>query len=266
LLDVDWVIFLLKLLLVPIFIGMVSLAGRRWGSTVGGWLIGLPLSSAPVALILALEQGNMFASTAAQSIMLGIISVYAFCVVYGWAAMRLGWFPSSLAGVAAFLASTFLLDLARLPFLLGTALAVLALVVSVALMPRVGADKISRGHARWEVPVRMVSATALVFVITGLAALLGPELTGLLTPFPVYATTMAVFIHRSQGGEEAVKLIRGVIVGTLTFIVFFLIISKTIVGWGVGFSFLAAIAGAFVTHLTSLQLLRYRGRFSKFVE
>ena len=34
-----------------------SLAGRRWGESVSGWLPGLPLTSGPVCLFLALEQG-----------------------------------------------------------------------------------------------------------------------------------------------------------------------------------------------------------------
>ncbi len=65
-LEIDWVIFLLKLLLVPTFIGIVSLAGRRWGPTVSGWLVGLPLTSGPVAFFLALEQGNVFAAQASR--------------------------------------------------------------------------------------------------------------------------------------------------------------------------------------------------------
>jgi uncharacterized membrane protein len=104
----------------------------------------------------------------------------------------------------------------------------------------------------------MVSATALVVLITEVAPLLGPQLTGLLSPFPIYATTLAVFIHRSQGGEEAVKLLRGVVVGSFTFIIFFLIVSLTIVPWGVGLSFLTAIGVSFLTHAMSLQVLKFR--------
>ena len=55
-----------KLLLTPLLIGAVSLAGRRWGPSVSGWLVGLPLSSGPVVFFFALEQGNRFASTAAS--------------------------------------------------------------------------------------------------------------------------------------------------------------------------------------------------------
>jgi hypothetical protein len=106
----------------------------------------------------------------------------------------------------------------------------------------------------------MVSATALVVLITAVAPLLGPQLTGLLSPFPIYATTLAVFIHRSQGGEEAVKLLRGVVVGSFTFIVFFLILSLTIVTWGIASSFLMAIGVSLLTHVISLQILKFRNR------
>ena len=55
----------LKLLLAPLLILLATLAGRRWGPAVGGWLAGLPLTSGPVSLILALEQGPEFAARAA---------------------------------------------------------------------------------------------------------------------------------------------------------------------------------------------------------
>ena len=93
-------------------------------------------------------------------------------------------------------------------------------------------------------------------MITGVAQLFGPQLTGLLTPFPIYAATLAVFIHRSLGGEEAVKLLRGLIVGSITFVVFFLVLSLTLLAWGIAASFLTAIGTGFLTHFTTLQLLR----------
>ena len=261
--NIDWLTFLLKLLLVPTFIGLVSLAGRRWGATVSGWLIGLPLSSGPVAFILALEQGMGFASKASQAIMLGIVSVFAFCVAYSWVAIRRGWVESTLVGATAFFAATFILNMLSLSLWVETAFAILALLASLYLLPRVGSDRSAPELTRWELPLRMAAATALVFLITGLASLLGPQLTGLLTPFPIYVTTMGVFTHRSQGGEETVKLIRGVTIGTFTFIIFFLILSSTLVALGLGFSFLAAIAASLLIHSASLQLLRPKGRTLK---
>ena len=35
-------LLVLKLILTPLLIGLISLAERRWGTRVGGWLVGLP--------------------------------------------------------------------------------------------------------------------------------------------------------------------------------------------------------------------------------
>jgi hypothetical protein len=253
---IDWVTFLLKLLLVPTFISIVSVAGRRWGPTVSGWLIGLPLTSGPVAFFLALEQGTVFASEASRGIMLGIISVFVFCLVYSRLAIHLKWTPSLLGALVSYFALTYLLDASSPSLLIGFASILVILVASLALMPSVKSGKTSATIPRWEIPARMISATALVFIITGVAQLLGPQLTGLLTPFPVYLTILVVFIHRLQGGGQAVRLLRGVVAGSLTFAVFFLVISTTILPWGVGASFIAAICIGLVTHACSFQFLK----------
>jgi len=262
-LSIEWFTFLLKLVLVPTFIGAVSLAGRRWGTTVSGWLIGLPLTSGPVVFFLALEQGNIFAFKASQGIMLGIVSVYVFCLTYSRTATHLRWFQSTLAGFTGFFACTALLEGVSLPLSVEFGFAVLVLLACLLLMPRVGADRAPAGGMRFELLARMVSATALVIALTAVAPLLGPQLTGLLSPFPVYATTLGVFTHRSQGGEEAVKLLRGVVVGSLTFTVFFLVVALTIVSWGLAASFLTAIGVSLLMHSVLLQLLRLRSRISR---
>jgi hypothetical protein len=85
-LGVDWEgvdTLWLKLILTPLLIGSASLAGRRYGAAVGGWLVGLPLTSGPIALFLALERGTGFASDAAEGILVGLISVATFCLAYG---------------------------------------------------------------------------------------------------------------------------------------------------------------------------------------
>jgi hypothetical protein len=38
-----------KTVVTPVLIGGASLAGRRWGHQVGGWLAGLSLTSGPLA-------------------------------------------------------------------------------------------------------------------------------------------------------------------------------------------------------------------------
>src|SRR5215469_9013779 len=122
----------LKLFLAPVLIGLVSLAGRRWGPAVGGWLVSLPLTSAPVMLFLAIDQGTAFASRAAQDTLLGIMSVASFCLVYSWFSFRFGWPISMLAGWGAFFALTIILEGILLPLLLSfvTVIVFLALVLA----------------------------------------------------------------------------------------------------------------------------------------
>jgi hypothetical protein len=53
----DMDILVLKLILAPVIIGSASLAGRKWGPVVSGWIVGMPLTSGPVIFFVALSHG-----------------------------------------------------------------------------------------------------------------------------------------------------------------------------------------------------------------
>src|SRR2546430_5844742 len=80
---------LLKLLLTPLFILIVTLIGRRWGTLVSGLLVGLPLTSAPVSLFLPIDQGTTFPSRAALAPRTGPIPSAASCLAYSWPSLGL---------------------------------------------------------------------------------------------------------------------------------------------------------------------------------
>src|SRR5438094_553447 len=67
---------LLKVVLTPALIATATLVGRRWGGTMSGWLVGLPLTSAPVVFFLALDQGTAFATTASLAVLGGLLSPF----------------------------------------------------------------------------------------------------------------------------------------------------------------------------------------------
>src|SRR3989441_6035414 len=110
-------LLLAKVVLTPLFIAAVTLAGRRWGPAVGGWLAGLPLTSGPVSVFLALEQGPGFAARAAVGTLAGLVGVACFCVVYARFSRTRGWTLATAAGIAAYLAGAALLS--RVPLALG---------------------------------------------------------------------------------------------------------------------------------------------------
>jgi hypothetical protein len=88
--------------LTPVLIIGASLAGRRFGGVVSGWLVGLPLTSGPIAAFLAVEQGPRFAARRVGSLS-GAAAEGAFCIAYGRLAQR-GIVPALAAGTLAFAA------------------------------------------------------------------------------------------------------------------------------------------------------------------
>ena len=249
-------ILALKLLLAPVLIGLVSLAGSRWGPAVGGWLVSLPLTSAPVMLFLAIDQGTAFASRAAQDTLLGIMSVASFCLVYYWFSFRLGWSMSMLAGWGAFFALTLILEAITLPLLLSFVAVTVFLTIVLFMMPPSQSKDITIHPPPWDTPLRMFVATAFVVGLTAAASIMGPQLSGLLAPFPMFTTILAVFTHHVQGAGPTRRLLRGVVAGSFTFVIFFLVISLLINRWGIAAAFGLAILAALATHSASLFLIR----------
>jgi hypothetical protein len=251
------VLFALKLLLTPTLIGLLSLAGRRWGPAVSGLLVGLPLTSGPIALFLALDQGTGFAARAAQGTLLGQISVASFCLAYSWLALRLGWLYSVLISWGVFFAATFVLENVSVPPLVVSFVGVVAfLAIVLNLLPRIRQKVIVANPPHWETLLRMLVATVFVLVLTGLASSLGPQLSGLLAPFPMYGSILTVFTHRFQGANAARQLLHGLVVGSFTFAVFFLVVAGLIESQGIAIAFGLATLVALLMHGSLLWFLR----------
>ena len=74
-------LFLFKLIGAPLFLAAATLAARRWGETVGGLIIALPLVSGPISVVLAVEHGADFAVNAALGSLVGTAALAFFGVV-----------------------------------------------------------------------------------------------------------------------------------------------------------------------------------------
>ena len=70
-------LFALKLTLVPLLIAAVTLATRRWGPRVGGFLTALPVVTGPTLCFYAIEQGQAFGAHAATGTLLALNAVVA---------------------------------------------------------------------------------------------------------------------------------------------------------------------------------------------
>jgi hypothetical protein len=225
-------LLLVKLVAVPILILTVSMAARRWGPSVGGLIIGLPLTSGPVLVFLALEQGVGFASAAAVGTLLGVVPLASYCTTYSLVSFRRGWQFTLAASTAAYFLAAALLSFAEAAPFLALAAALAAITLSLKIM-RSGSGPIpARVPPWWELPARVVAATSLVLLITEGASLLGSRWSGLLAPYPIYATVFAVFMQRYDGPHASAPFLRGVVVAALAAAAFFFTFASTVVPLG----------------------------------
>jgi hypothetical protein len=242
-----------KAVLTPVLIGGASLAGRRFGHHVAGWLVALPMTSGPVAFFLATDHGVSFAAGAAVGMLAATISQVAFALAYGSSA-RKGATRAFFVGTVAFAGATLALALVHWPALPTFGLVLLALGAGYLLV-RHRAPAPSRAEPprlpRWDVPVRMIAATTVVVLITTLAPFLGPHLAGLLSPFPVFGAVVAVFTQRAHGPRAATQALDGLLLGLIAPAVFFVILALALPS--VGFvAFAIAAAAAFAAQGASM--------------
>ena len=216
--------FLLKLILAPLIIAAATLVSRRWGERIGGLMIGLPLTSAPVSVFFAVEQGPQFAASAALGALLGMVPVAVFCLSYIQAARRLRWYFAALISVACYLLAVWTVSF--IPFSLGEAAIAVPLVLGLALLA-IGRSKAKEAPVSppwWDLPARMTIAAVMLVLITTLASSLGSKWSGLLSPFPVFSFVMATF-SQSQGGPGAAwRFMRGLLTGLFGYTAFFLVV------------------------------------------
>jgi hypothetical protein len=250
------VVLVAKLTLTPLLIAAATLAARRWGSTVGGLLAGLPLTSGPVSVFLAVEHGPAFAAVAARATLLGLIGVAAFCMGYARAATVLGWFGSWAAGMTLWTVAVLGLSVVQLSLSASVAAVVSSIVAATLITREVPAAPAPAPAHVNDLPWKIATATGMVLIVTAAAGRLGPTWSGFLSPFPVFASVMAVFSHMTQGPGASIGLLRGVIAGSFAFAGFFVVVTLQLERSGVAVTYSLAAVAAVLVNVVSLRRLR----------
>jgi hypothetical protein len=238
----------LKLTLAPGLVAATTVAGRRWGPRVAGWLGGLPVVVGPILFALALEQGDAFAAEAAQGSLLGLLSLNAFVLAYAWAARRVGWAQALLAGWGAFAAATVVLDPLRVSDEVALAVVVGAFFLTEAALPRGRGEEVAPHTPRFDLLLRTVCTAALVLGLTALAGVLGPRLSGMLAAFPVLASVLAAFTQAQAGAVAAADFLRGLVRGLISFALFCFVVAVLLPSAGMAVAFGAATFAALGAH------------------
>jgi uncharacterized membrane protein (GlpM family) len=234
----------LKLFLLPTLICGLTLAGRRWGPAVAGWLSGLPIVAGPILFFVSIEQGREFGEAAAQGTLSGLLAVLCFIVVYAWMAMRRSWLVSVLVGWLAYAIVVALLCNLQPPMMASALIDAAALWYTPRLLPKVAVSRAIPELHYGEIVARMLAGVALLLALTYFASNLGPRLSGLLAMFPTLGTVLAVFSHRHAGPEFAIQLLRGMVLGLYAFVAFTVILAVCLPTFSIAVAFTLAIGCA----------------------
>lgn len=246
-----------KILLSPLCVVAVSLAGRRWGVAVAGLLGGLPVVAGPILLVETVLHGRGFGADAAAGTLLGLAALTAFVVVYGRLATRTGPLASVLCGWTAFLASVGLLYLVQPPLALSLLFVGACFALGLRLLPPAPPSLPAPVPPPWwDLPARALAALGLVVVLTAVSGALGPHLSGLLAPFPIITSVLAVFTHGHGGVAPVTVLLRNFLVGFYGFAAFCFTLAVALPGMTTAAAFALATAMALAVQATIFLLRR----------
>lgn len=247
---------LLRLALVPAAVWLASLAARRWGHTVSGYLGGLPLIGGPITLYLALDYGPAFAAQSAMVTLAAIVGQAAHLTAFAHAARKVRWPAALAAGWAGF--AVVAVAVAHLPLtpLLALALAAGGLAVAwrAIPLPRVRSSLPTIPPA--ELRLRLVAAFALAVVILWSAETFGAVVSGVLLSVPVTGSIMPPFTLALYGPDAVARLTRGFVVGLTGFTAFFFVVAVAAVPLGIAAAFAAAVAAALAALFVATRVLR----------
>lgn len=196
---------------------------------MAGILVGQPVVAGPVLFITCLQHGAGFASDAAASSLLAVVSLAVFAVAFSRAARRLGW-PATLAtGWAAVLAVDAALSVVHVTVLAVLVVALAAIAAARIFMPRPEPERHGEralpSPPWWDWPGRAAATGVLVVTVTTASGTLGPDWTGFLAPFPVAVSVVAAFVHAQHGHVEAARTLTGVLAGLVSLSAFCLSVS-----------------------------------------
>lgn len=243
-----------KTLLAPLCVVAVSLAGRRWGTAVAGLLGGLPVVAGPILLVETLLHGRDFGADAAAGTLLGLAALTAFVVVYCLVAQAVGPGPTVLCGWAAFLLGVAALNPIEPPPALSAVLVAGCFALGRRLLPPAPRSQAPSAPPWWDLPARALAALGLVLALTAVSGALGPHLSGLLAPFPIVTSVLAVFTHGHFGAAQVTILGRNLLLGFYGFAAFCLTLAIALPSLPTAPAFALATAAALAVQATTFAL------------
>ena len=159
-------ILLVKVTLMPLVIGLITVVSRKWGYKVGGLIASMPWIAGPILLFFILEQGKTFGIRSVPGILTGIISLISFCYCYAQLSKRFNWLISILTSYLVYVLVALLFDLFKFNLFLIYAITLACVVLALYFFPVPAAHQPQAKRLPFDMLIRMVVATLFVILIT----------------------------------------------------------------------------------------------------
>ncbi|TDB64236.1 hypothetical protein EZE20_13935 [Arundinibacter roseus] len=240
----------------PLLMAGVTLSVRRWGAAIGGWIGGFPWVAGPISFFMAWEQGAPFVANTIPGALMGSAGTILFAYSYARLSTRWSWLPTVLVSYGVFFTIAFL-SLQWTPSLwqaLGLNLATLTLILY--LFPKPEFKAVVSKQRRYDIPLRMVVATLFVLALTQAAERLGPTWSGLLTPFPIMTSILAVFTHVQQGSAATARIMYGLLLAGYGFTTFLTGVYFLVPMLPIGWAYFILTLGTLVLNGIAFKLIR----------
>ena len=250
---------LLRVALAPLAVGLASLAARRWGHAVSGYLGGMPLIGGPITFFLAQDYGAQFAAQSASVTLAAVAGQAMYLLAFArFARWRRRWILALAAGWAVFAMVSVAIALSAPGLIAASGLAVAGLATAWISLPRPRAAGELPAVPSVELYLRIAAAFVLAFAIVTGARVLGPVWSGLLLSLPVTGSIVPPFTLALYGPDAVARVTRGFVVGLTAFSSFFLVVAASAVTLGTGPSFALAVLAALSAVSISSRLLKIK--------
>ncbi len=255
-----------KLAVTMVAVVGLSLVAERLSTRLAGVLAGFPHGIAIVLYFIGVEQGVDFATRAAGFATAGLGANVVLAFTYARLSTRTGtgWLAVLATGFGAVCA--FLVVAGGLHLIApGPVLAVvLALGMITTVRYLLKGEEESEGLKRpkprpGELLVRAGLAGAIVVLITGLAAMVGPGWAGLFAGFPVVTFPLLLILHARHGPAPVCAVVRHYPFGILSLLVFTVTVHWAFRAYGMDAGLAIGLAAS-VAYLAGVSVLNARFR------
>jgi len=242
-------ILLLRLLLTPTLVVLVSYIQKRWGHAIGGRVIGLPLSTGPFLILIYLMNGAGQTAMAAHGVVAGQIAVVTYCYVFTFVSWRKAWPIALLTGWFIAGLADFTLTHLYSTWLAG-ATVVFVSAIAIKFWPRpLTDDQSMRFPQWWETPMKALIAGTLVATLTKIKDVIGVQEAGVLASMPVILSVLAPTTVRTYGPAAVSELLRGTTKSLGGSVMFSTVVAATITAVPAPVAFALGLAALISTDL-----------------